>query len=179
MKHKTKDIKIVEKKESEPKLFVVSASQLAILFDVTDRTITDWNVKKGCPKIGHGKFDMKAVLGWWLDNVYEAGQVSPDAENAKDRYWMAKAEHEEIKVATAKSRLISEEQIIQEWSDRLSEVTSGLVALSRRLPPMLDGKTKYEQMAIIDDEVWKLRDNFCRTGRFTPQEVEDDSMAHN
>ncbi len=153
----------------------VSTSFVASLFGVSPQAVNSWVRDKACPKLGHGLFDCKAVLEWWLDNIH--GGSTPETEDAKERYWLAKAEHEEIKVATLKGGLMPKSEIIPEWSARMAEVTTGLQALARRLPPMLDGKSKTEQQIIVEDQVWKLRDNYCRSGRFTPPQIDYRKIA--
>lgn len=69
---------------------------------------------------------------------------------------------------TEKGRLIPEENILPEWTARVVEVCAGLQALGSRIDLKIDGKPRGERKKIIDEEVWKLRDNFCRNGKFCP-----------
>lgn len=139
----------------------------AAFFGVTGRTIQLWTKNGNCPKLRHGMYDLKAVFDWWKENI-STGDESKEAQDVKLEYWAWKLEEKKIKVQTLQGQLRTEEQIVKEWAARMSEITTGLQALSRRLPPMIDGKSKAEQQQIIDNEIWKLRDNYCRTGQFTP-----------
>lgn len=175
IKQKKKAPEKVTEKEAGNDVLLASVGQLAHLFGVTDRTIRNW-VEKGCPRLSNGKYDLKAVLEWWLENIYGTA-MTPETEDVKLEYWRWKKEAERIKVQTLEGSLMSEEQIVQEWSARMAEITNGLQALSRRIPPMIDGKSKSDQQRIIDEEVWKIRDNYCRVGKFCPPEENDASMA--
>ena len=170
MKHHKQVTGKTSQKDKKAINLEVSTNFIAALLGVSPQAVNQWVIKKSCPKLAHGTFDAKAVLDWWLENIH--GGNSPEIEDVKLEYWRWKSEAERIKVETLQGRLISEDQIIQEWAFRMSEVTTGMQALSRRLPPMLDGKSKSEQQAIIDNEIWKLRDNYCRTGRFCPPVIE-------
>lgn len=46
-----------------------TTDQVADFFNVSTRTVRRWH-KLGCPKLRRGKFDLKAVLGWWINNIF-------------------------------------------------------------------------------------------------------------
>jgi len=167
----TKDPKNTEKSEKEQfGSLEVSVSFLARLFGKTERTVTDWCNKRGCPKLGHGRFDLRAVLDWWLENIYESTAEASDEsiQDVKRRYWAAKAEREEIRVAQEKGKLIQEDEVSHQWALRMGEVANGLEMFVYRLPPLLEGRNQAEMRAILDDAQWKLRDHYCRAGKFCP-----------
>lgn len=151
---------------------IAGTNEIADLFGVTTMAVGLW-VKKGCPKLGRGQWDVKEVFEWWLANIYQSpgGGAEDNDESmleAKRLYWSAKAEGERIKVEQTKANLIPKKDIANEWAWRMSEVTNGLNALAMRLPPLLEGKTQVEMREVIDKEQWVLRDMYCRTGRFCP-----------
>jgi len=55
-------------------------------------------------------------------------------------------------------------------------VANGLSAMAKRLPPLLEGKSQSAMLQIIEDEVWKMRDNFTRTGQFCPQDAAQQAL---
>lgn len=157
---------------------IAGTNEIAELFGVTTMAVGLW-VKKGCPKIGRGQWDVKEVLDWWIVNIYQApgGGAEADDESmleAKRQYWTAKAEGERIKVEQTKGNLIPKKDIASEWSWRMAEVCNGLQSLAMRLPPLLEGKTPIQMREIIDKEQWSLRDIYCRTGRFCPAGTEEE-----
>ena len=54
----------------------------------------------------------------------------------------------------------------------MAEVANGLAAFAMSLPPLLEGLSQPELRKVINKEQWKLRDNYCRTGRFCPPPAE-------
>lgn len=151
---------------------IVNTKELSDFFDVTPRAVNKWSAK-GCPKSGRGKWDLKTVHAWWLDNIYasKADDSDESLQEAKRRYWSAKAENEEIKRDESKGLLVKVKDIVLMWSGRVAEIKNGLMALPMRLPPLLEGKPQIEMRQIVEDEVWKLLDNYCRVGRFCPAKV--------
>lgn len=150
-----------------PSPFIVNQAMAGMFFGVSERAIGKW-LKAGCPRIAKGKYDLKDMFNWWQDNMMATKVEEADATLAiaKLEYWQGKAVNETLKANKERSRLISKEAVAAGWSARLSEVANGLQSFSMRLPPLLEGKNQSEMRRIIDDEQWKLRDNFYRNGRF-------------
>jgi len=154
----------------------VSTKQLADIFHVTERTVQLW-AKGGCPKAGHGKWNMQDVVAWWADNIY-GGNVpdSDETAKAKQDYWKAKARTEEarsrnekIKADLAEEKVLPLDEIKKAWAWRINEVSTGLGMIPLRLSPLLVGKPEMEIRKILDNELWKIRDNYARTGKFIPE----------
>lgn len=151
--------------EPEPRsVLTVDVATIASFFGVSVRQVQNWVNQKNCPKLRHGMYDLKAVYAWHMETII--GVDSREIEDAKLKYWTWKAEREKIGVETTKTNLIPKEDVQPIWTARMAEVSSGLAALSKRLPPVLEGMTVSEMQAAIDDEVTKLKETFCRTGRF-------------
>lgn len=171
MKRKKQQPKKTNKTKSEDVgNWIVTTPQLAYLFGVTVRTITEWAKSKEMPKISQGKYDMKAVFMWWIDNIYSSPSEESVVEikDAKIRYWEAKADRERLRADQEKGFLIPQDDISPMWSARMREVCSGLDAFGSRINPKIEGKNFHERERIIGDEVWKLKDQYCRSGRFCP-----------
>lgn len=152
---------------------ILSTSEIATFFGVTRHAIQKW-FKNDCPKISHGKCNLKAVFDWWWENIasYHTPEILDSTmEDARREYWTAKAEGERIKVDQLKESLVSWEEIEKEWCARVAVVTSGLSAFADRLPPLLEGKTRPQMQKVIRDEVWQLRDGYTRKGRYTPKPI--------
>lgn len=142
----------------------VDVGTVARFFGVTARQVQNWVKQKGCPRLKHGLYDLKAVHTWWFEEIL--GVDSREIEDAKLKYWKWKAEGEKVRVEQAKEDLIPIEQIAEAWAWRMAEVTTGLQSLASRLPPLLEGKTQGDMRAVIEAEVWKMRDSYCRSGKF-------------
>jgi phage terminase Nu1 subunit (DNA packaging protein) len=168
-KHSTKDSENTRKsgKEQIGSLYV-STSFLAQLFGKTDRTISSWAKDRGMPKIKHGLFDLKAVLAWWLQEVYEseAEASNEDIQAVKLEYWKWKTENEKMKAQQTSGELVALSDISLASGTRAVEFTRGLEFLEHRLPPLLHGKTALEMRPIIRKETRAIRENYVRKGRF-------------
>lgn len=141
--------------------------QIAEIFGVTDRSIRMW-AGKGCPREGRGKWNVRDVLAWWLENIYKADEDTNESKKSKDQYWDAKARTETVKADVAEKESIKVKDFMEAWVWRLSEMSNGLGAIPMRISPLLAMKTETECRSILDMEIWKIRDKFARTGKFTP-----------
>ena len=139
------------------------------IWGITEAALRKWK-KAGCPKEKRGLWDIKKVLEWWLANIYDIKEDTKSLKDVKLKYWTARAQGEEIKVAITRKQLILSEDVKIQWAMRMAEVASGLETLSVRLPALLEGKTQNAMRKIIDQEQRKIRDNFCRTGKFCGDE---------
>ncbi len=150
----------------------VSTADLSEIFKVTKVTIGNW-VKIGCPKIKKNLYDANAVILWWAENIYEAKVEREERDEglkgARQRYWKAKAEKEELGVAQTKGEIIPKKTLADIWCARISEVRQGLLSLPDRLPPVLVGKTQLEIREIIHKEVVSLLEMYSREGKYTPK----------
>lgn len=152
----------------------VSTADLCKIFRVTAPTIGRW-VQIGCPKLKRGVFLVSDVLYWWAENIYEAKLETEEKDeslkNARQRYWKAKAEKEEINIAQLKSELIPKKKLADLWGSRVVEVKQGLLNLADRLPPILESKTQPEIRAIVHKEVVQLLNMYSRESKNTPKSL--------
>ncbi|RLB92232.1 MAG: hypothetical protein DRH26_06715 [Deltaproteobacteria bacterium] len=146
---------------------IVTTKEIADIFSMTDRGVRLW-AEKGCPRAGYGKWEVKAVLFWWLDNMYQAGDDDESLAAAKLEYWQAKARTEAVKADIAEEKVISVEDFKMAWAWRISEMASMLSALPLRVAPIMAQKEETVIRGLMRDEVWKIRDMFSRTGKFFP-----------
>ena len=150
-------------------MLVTTTTQLAELFSVTDRAVRLWS-DKGCPKAGHGKWHLKDVLNWWLENIYRAEEDGEELAAAKLEYWQSKAKNETVKANIAEKSVMLVKDFKEAWMWRVSEMSNGLGSLPMRVSPLVAEKSELEARKILTDEIWKIRDKFARTGTFTPTE---------
>jgi len=158
---------------------VLSTKQVTDFFGITRNTLSKWS-KAGCPQVARGKWDLKQVFDWWWQEIAseKAAQESGDESMSEARrlYWWEKYQGEKIDNEQRRGRLIPKENVVREWAFRVAQVTEGLSAFAKRLPPLLEGKSQKEIQQILEDEAWKLRDNFCRTGQFCPAEAAREAL---
>lgn len=152
-----------EGENPEVKDLCVNIMTVAKFFDMSDRQIRRW-VNLGMPKEDKGIYDLKKCFDWWKENI--TPQVTEEEKEIRKRYWMAKAEGEEIKVSRLKALLIPKEDIIGEFTQRASDLKTTLRALKYRLSGTLEGKNREEIMQILSTEIDEMLRNFCRTGSY-------------
>ena len=47
---------------------IANTQQVADFFGVSRRSISNWG-QSGCPKLGRGKWNLKQVFDWWIQNI--------------------------------------------------------------------------------------------------------------
>lgn len=150
---------------------IITTAEMTELFQVTRVTIAQWT-KAGMPKVSQGKYDLLPAFDWWKENI-NSSKETPETEDARERYWNAKAEEAEIKVSQAKDKLISKADVFQEWAWRAAELKTGLRSWSSRLSPKLEGKDLVELRVVLRDAADELLNAYCRSGRFTPEQPKE------
>ena len=138
--------------------FICTTTQLTKLFDVTKKSIAEW-IKKGMPQISRGKFMVRDVVLWWLDNIM-AEKASEEEASARDRYWLAKAEGEEIKVSNLKKELASISEFEQQEAYRAAGLRGSLRGLTSRLVSALEMKSREEIRPILSREIDAILETF-------------------
>jgi hypothetical protein len=107
---------------------------------------------------------------WWWDNIGQDKSASDDEtiQDVKRRYWSAKAEHEELRVAVLKGDHVRRDEVISEWVARIHVIKGDLRLLAKRLGPVLEGKTRTEIMSILNEEFGEIMRRYARGGKHTP-----------
>jgi phage terminase Nu1 subunit (DNA packaging protein) len=142
----------------------VSTSDMCEFFSVTRKTIAEWT-KAGMPKVAEGAYHLKACFDWWCENINKDND-DETLTAAKRKYWTAKAEEADVKVKIARGKLISLEEVLDQWCKRVAEVKQGLLSLPVRFPPVLEGKTMKEMKVVISAEITRILDGYSREGKF-------------
>ena len=145
----------------------LQTSEIAYIFGVTPQRVRQWATDHDCPKVDRDKWDPRAVMEWYL-GWYRQKDPESELEDSKARYWAAKADKERISADKLRGKLVNRNEVIRAWVSRVMEVTSGLEAFAKRLPPRRVGKNRAQMTIIIKDEVRNLRNQYARKGRYTP-----------
>lgn len=102
-------------------------------------------------------------------NAKESRSIAEEKDLADLRWRLAKARREELLVEQLNENLVPRGEIAKEWASRVGELTAGLTGLIDRLPPLLQGKDRAEMREVIFEEIWNLRDQYARDGRYSPE----------
>lgn len=148
---------------------ILGTGLVAEFFGISDVTLGAWQ-KNGCPKLNRGRWDLKAVFEWWLENICQDQTGIDDSfAGVRKLYWGEKYRGEKFKNDIQEGKFAAWDLIEKEWIGRIVAVTSGLTSHGDRLPPLLEGRSRAEMREIILQEVIILRDAFARIGKYTPK----------
>lgn len=150
----------------------MTVKELSALFEVTDRTIQKW-VENGMPRSARGEYVLKECFDWWMENINSEG--TEEEKSVRDRYWAAKAENEEIKLAKSKEQVVLVGKVAEAWAGRAMNLRTALHAQPYRVASKLEGKSQDEIINILMEENNEMLRNFCRASSYTPevQEAEE------
>ena len=149
-------------------------TEIAAIFGVHPATVSRWK-DAGCPCDPEGSiYSSPDVHKWLIDRATMDMPKDKDTSTcdspALERYRIARAAMAELDLKIKEESLIDKDTVSREWALRVSEVAAGLEFLADRLPPLLVGKEREDIRAIIDDEVWRLRDVYSRNGKYCESE---------
>jgi hypothetical protein len=121
-----------------------------------------------------GTFTKKELDRWAVEHGKrkDVGKIKKYAE-AQAKWDMefrkARAEERKLVVAQLRAKLISIKEIESAWANRVDVVTSGLEAFANRLPPLLVGKSRRQISKILQEEIFRLRDDYATIGKYCPK----------
>jgi len=137
----------------------VTTNQLIKLLDISSRSrLTDWK-HAGMPGyIERNRWDLKAVLDWFHENILQSGaSADPDIQKERLRWEKGRADKIEIQVKQLRRSLISKDEIHREWAARAGIFVRALELMKDRLPGVLAGKSRGEMGQIIKSETNEIR----------------------
>lgn len=167
-----------------PDHIVTSKRAVGEFFGKTRRTIINWSKRWGPKCKNQDGYSLPEIENFAIENALISARISKtkqvevdpstDNDGNKSRAYYEReikrldSELKALKLEKERGDLIPRAMIAREWTQRVREVTNGLDYLYLRLPSLLDGLTQIAMSEVIQNETWKLRDNFSRTGRFCP-----------
>lgn len=161
------------KSNSEPPVsfenFVCTTAQVGQFFGITPQRVNQWVQQLGCPKLGHGSFDLKAVFDWWIESDmvgFRLDESSGEIKDARLEYYKWQAEEKKVKTLKLKEELLSKSEVEPAWASRCMELATALDFLEHRISSEGAMKSREDLRAIIRCETRQMRANYCREGRF-------------
>jgi len=92
----------------------------------------------GCPKAAHGKWDVKTVLNWWLQNIH---RTTTDLQESREKYWDAKARRENIRADQEEGALVEIKQVEADFFEHARRTRDAILNVPDRIGGELAGCT--------------------------------------
>ena len=135
-------------RETEEEKFIFSTADTCNFFQISRETLSRWE-KKGAPKAGRGKWDLKALMEWrYSGKVTESPakrKLKAEAELKE-----AKAAQEKIKLGVTRAEYIAAAEIQSELARLLANLKKSLLAI---------GHNVASDLAALDSELVTIAKN--------------------
>lgn len=106
-----------------------------------------------------------------MTNGYGTGSGGTDMATLKEKADLTlkqvRAQREQFLMKQLSEQYVSVADMHRAWADRVKELATGLMSWENSLPPLLQGRDKFEIRAILSREVRFLLERFARTGKWT------------
>jgi len=134
------------KKKEKPKPRLVGIAHIAERLRLTPRRIQQLN-GEGLPRVTRGKYDVDAVLDWYIAHLEKrlAGESDEDSHNVSQRkhelrLLAAKADLQEIELATKRRDLVSVIDVEKQMTDLVITTKARILSVPARLAADLVGE---------------------------------------
>jgi phage terminase Nu1 subunit (DNA packaging protein) len=140
----------------------MSATEVARLWGVTKQAVGLWHSKEGCPRNEDATYNLTEVIAWREVRAAKIpmDQVGADSP-ALERLRAAKAEQEELKLATIKGQLIPAEQVEEGLVARVLVIKKALMGMPARMAGALAGLDGRAIRALLADEIERVVRQFA------------------
>lgn len=118
-------------RETEERKFIFSTADTCQFFQISRETLSSWQ-KKGAPKAGRGKWDIKAIMEWRYTGK---NTESPETRKLKAEADLkeAKAAQEKIKLGVTKTEYIPAAVVQGELARLLANLKKSLLAIGHNV----------------------------------------------
>lgn len=149
--------------------FYLSSEKTAEFFDISMRTLLNWDEKAdGTLKKEYGFWDIKAIMLW---RAGEAGtsdlarKLKAEADLKEEQAIAKKFENE-----VEQGLYMAKADIENEWSRRVVEIKTSLLSLARKIAGCFsDTDIRIEVEKKIGEEVYNMLEQYSRVGQYTPR----------
>lgn len=143
---KSKTTKSKKAAKAPPKPRLVGISHIAERLRLTPRRIQQL-AGEGLPRVTRGKYDVDAVLDWYIAHLERrlAGDSSEESDNVSQRkhelrLLAAKADLQELDLATRRRELVSIADVEKEMTDLVITTKARILAVPARIAADLLGE---------------------------------------
>lgn len=146
--------------------FIFSSKDTAEFFGVDTDTISLW-AKKGAPKEGRGRWDLKKLMEW----RYGGGHIkeSPEVRKLKAEADLKeiKKEQEKIKLAVTEGRYIPVTQVTKDLFRVFGAVKNKLLSIGHKVANEINGFDQESAVTanrVIDDVIHEALEDMAKGG---------------
>lgn len=149
------------------KWWIRGTAETCAFFGVSAETLSNWE-KRGAPKEGYGKWDIKALVEWKYGG---SGEKSPEARKieADASYREAKAAQEAIKLAVSESKYVSTKQVTDDLKRLFTVLKRSLMAIGHDIATelnALDPDAALVAKKVVDDAVHNALSQLAQKGEY-------------
>jgi phage terminase Nu1 subunit (DNA packaging protein) len=134
------------KASPKPRRRLVAIAAIAERLHLTPRRIQQL-VGEGLPRVTRGKYDVDAVLDWYIARLERqlAGEIDADGERAKKdneelRLLSAKADLQELDLASKRRELVAIADVEKQMTDLVVTTKARILTVPARVAPELIGE---------------------------------------
>lgn len=139
----------------------ITTKQLASLFGVSEKYLSELHIKKGMPNAGHNSWPLLLCITWRFNDLkksYEEQLEKLKSEKSQDLLARRSAELKEMQIEEKKKTLVSRAEVAEKWFAEVSMINNNLTGLPIKMAPRLKGKTdEREIIEVLDEELNKLK----------------------
>lgn len=154
-----------EKEAQEETKFIYSTADTCDFFSISRDTLSSW-AKKGAPKIGRGKWDIRKLMLWRYE---QQKNISPEARKleADARYRELKAEMTEIQRDILNGKYIASAEVYKTLVECFGKIKSILLFTSNQIAT--DLSSQYPEITLlvkekIDKQIERCLNELSKTG---------------
>lgn len=154
-----------EKNEQIKSKFIHTTADTCEFFSISRDTLSNW-AKKGAPKVGRGKWDIRQLMLWRYE---QQKNVSPEARKleADARYRELKAEMTEIQRDILNGKYIASAEVYKTLVECFGKIKSILLFTSNQIA--MDLSSQYPEITLyikekIDKQIKRCLNELAKTG---------------
>lgn len=139
-------------RKADKEWWIRGTTETCDFFGISPETLNQW-YKKGAPKLGYGKWDVKAVIAWKYQESTSAEKRKLEAEATLKE---TKAEQEKIKLKIQEGKYIEAARVTTECRRLFSNLRKSFLALGHAIATELnsyDADIALEANKLVDETV--------------------------
>ena len=156
---------------------IVTTHEIAELFSVTDKYVSQLVIDHGMPKLDHNSFNLFTCVKWHIEykeKSFIKKLKEAREENTRSRKERVEAELKELELEEKKLNLLPAGPVAESKRNDAIIYSRGLEALETKLPPLIMGSTSVSEIAaIIRKETHSIRKQISEL----PADIHESTVA--